>query len=126
MLLGLRLMTDFDVGEYFQEGSHEVFQTFSSVKDQVARATGCLSSDAYNACGGAPWMVHYDGVHANDLGHRLVAHTIFQRLARNCSGLAIKTKRLERTSEPRLDESTLMQDYGHEGRRSLPREDVDG
>ena len=65
-------------------------------------------------------MVHYDGVHANDLGHRLVAHTIFQTLAQHCSGLAIRTKRLEQTSEPWRDESTLMRDYGYEGRRAMP------
>lgn len=50
----------------------------------------------------------------------------FQTLARNCSGLAIKKKQLERTRERWRDESTLMQDYGHEGRRALPRENVDG
>ena len=67
-------------------------------------------------------MVHYDGVHANDLGHRLVAHTIFQTLAQHCSGLAIRTKRLERTGERWRDESTLMADYGYQGRRAMPLE----
>ncbi len=122
VLPGPYFMTDFDFGEHYQEGSHEVFQTFNLVTEQVARATGCLFSDIYNAYGGAPWMVHYDGVHANDLGHRLVAHTIFQTLAQNCSGLAIKTKRLERTSEPWRDESTLIQDYGYPGKRAMPKD----
>ena len=58
-------------------------------------------------------MVHYDGVHANDLGHRLIAHEIFQTLAQNCSGLALRTKRLEETSDRWRDESVLMADYGY-------------
>ena len=118
VLPGPYYMTDFGLGEHFQEGSHEVFQTYNLVTEQVARATNCLFSDVYNAYGGAAWMVHYDGVHANDLGHRLVAHTIFQTLAQNCSGLAIRTKRLEHTGERWRDESTLMADYGYKGRRA--------
>ncbi len=120
VLLGPYYMTDFGLGEHFQEGSHEVFEAYNLVTEQVARATNCLFSDVYNAYGGAPWMVHYDGVHANDLGHRLVAHTIFQTLAQNCTGLAIRTLRLERSGERWRDESTLMADYGYLGRRAMP------
>ncbi len=59
------------------------------------------------------WMVHYDGVHADDLGHRPVAHAILQKLAQHCSGLAVRTKRLEQTGEHWRDESVLKAEYGY-------------
>ena len=57
-------------------------------------------------------MIHEDGVHANDLGHRIVAHSIFRVLAQNCSALAAKTKEAEKTSPRWRDESVLKADYG--------------
>ena len=57
-------------------------------------------------------MVHYDGVHQNDLDHRIVANRIFDVLAQNCSGLAKKTREAEKTSPRWRDESTLKRDYG--------------
>ena len=56
-------------------------------------------------------MIHYDGVHANDLGHGIVANRIFEVLARNCSGLAKKTKEAEKSSPRWRDESMLKADY---------------
>ena len=57
-------------------------------------------------------MVHFDGVHANDLGHRMVAHAVFQTLAQNCSCLAATTQEAERHSPRWRDESVLMADFG--------------
>ena len=54
-----------------------------------------------------------DGVHQNDLGHRLVANRIFEVLAQSCSCLAKKTREAERHSPRWRDESTLQSDYGH-------------
>jgi len=114
VLLSPYFMTDFSVGgSAFAHGSQELFQIFTLLTQQVAISQGCLFCDVYHAYGNSPWMVHGDGVHANDLGHRLVAHTIFQVLAQNCSGLALRTKRLESTSERWRDESTLRADYGY-------------
>ncbi len=69
--------------------------------------------DLLTANGETEWMVHYDGIHANDLGHRVVANRIFEVLAQNCSGLAKKTKKAEQTSPRWRDESTLKADYGY-------------
>ena len=67
------------------------------------------SGDLLSAFGDADWMVHGDGVHANDLGHRVVANAVFQVLAANCSGLALETKEMEKNIAPWRDESTLQQ-----------------
>ncbi len=60
-----------------------------------------------------PWLVHFDGVHANDLGHLVVAHRIFEKLLQSCSGLSLHTRALERPAPCWRDESTLSADYGH-------------
>ena len=113
VLLGPYFMTQYQGYQHFDQGSPEVFETFNLVTEQVAEATGCLFSDVYHTYGGSPRMVHYDGVHANDLGHRLIANRVFETLAQHCSGLADRTKRLEQEIERWRDESTLKADYGH-------------
>ena len=57
-------------------------------------------------------MVHYDGVHQNDLGHRIVANRVFEVLAQNCSCLGKRTRQAEQTSPRWRDESVLKSDYG--------------
>ncbi|MGD9317668.1 MAG: hypothetical protein PVG56_12580 [Anaerolineae bacterium] len=59
------------------------------------------------------WLVRFDGPHANDLGHRVIANGVFKVLAQNCLGLAVHTKALERVSPRWRDESALRADYGH-------------
>jgi lysophospholipase L1-like esterase len=113
LLPGPYYMTDFDSFDHFNHANHDVFLLYNLVIEQVAREYDCLFCDVYGAYGGVDRMVHYDGVHANDLGHRLIAHEIFQTLAQNCSGLALRTKRLEETSDRWRDESVLMADYGY-------------
>ena len=58
-------------------------------------------------------MIHEDQVHANDLGHRIVAHRVFEVLAQSCSALAKQTKEAEKTSPRWRDESVLKADYWH-------------
>ena len=116
VLPGPYYMTDFTSYEHFGFANHAVFESFNFVTAQVAEATGCLFVDVYNAYGGADWLVHHDGVHANDLGHRVIANEIFKVLAQHCSGLAARTKRLEHETERWRDESVLMADYGYTSR----------
>ena len=72
-----------------------------------AELSGAQLGQALGAYAGAGWMVHYDGCHANDLGHRIVANRIFEVLAQNCSGLARWTKSQERAIPRWRDESCL-------------------
>jgi hypothetical protein len=75
---------------------------------QLAEKLDCLFVDLLSAYGEAGWLVHHDGVHANDLGHRVVANKIFEVLASNCSGLAQETRYLEQHILPWRDESVLQ------------------
>jgi len=113
VLPGPYYMTAFAGYPNYEHGSHEIFKIFNLATQQVAASNNCLYCDVYNAYNEASWMVHDDGVHANDLGHRIIANEIFKVLAQHCSGLAVRTKQLEKTSDRWRDESVLKDDYGH-------------
>ena len=113
VLPGPYYMTEFTGYPNYDHANHEIFKLFNIATQQVAASNDCLYCDVYNAYNEAPWMVHDDGVHANDLGHRVIANEIFKVLAQHCSGLAIRTKQLEKTSDRWRDESVLKADYGH-------------
>jgi lysophospholipase L1-like esterase len=83
------------------------FRTYNQGIRETAAREACLFADLLGICEGVDWVVHYDGVHANDIGHRLVANRIFEVLACNCSGVAKNTKEIEKTSPRWRDESML-------------------
>ena len=113
LLPGPYFMTDFRVGgENWSHANLDTFLRYNEATREVARQQDCLFVDLLSAYRETPWMIHYDGVHANDLGHRIVANRMFEVIAQNCSGVASKTQALERTSPRWRDESTLKADYG--------------
>jgi lysophospholipase L1-like esterase len=111
VLLGPYFMTAFDrFGPNFNRATLEIFHQFDRRIQEIAGEKDCLFVDLLSVYGEAPWLIHHDGVHANDLGHRLVANQIFAVLASNCSGLALETKELEQSIPRWRDESVLQQD----------------
>lgn len=114
VLLGPYYAIDFRRGgERWGQGSLDLLYEYNAAISEIAQAEECLFVDILAANGETDWMVHYDGVHANDLGHRIIANEVFTALARNCSGLARHTKALERVSPRWRDESVLKADYGY-------------
>ena len=114
VLLSPYYMSDFDRhGPHWNHATLEIFEEFGRTTEEIAAANECLYVDALAAAKGADWVVHYDTVHQNDVGHRLVAHRIFEVLAQNCSWIAKKTRAAEKTSPRWRDESVLRADYGH-------------
>jgi len=81
-------MTGWERYAPFDQGSPEATALYNLVIAQVAQQEGAILADIHTAQGGADWMIHPDGVHANDLGHRIIAHRIFEALAQRCSCLA--------------------------------------
>ena len=110
VLPGPYYMWDFELGKEggYGRGNLDDFKEYNSGTAAVAEEEDCLFVDLLDAYGETGWMIHYDGVHANDLGHRIVANRIFEVLAQNCSCLARRTKEMEKTSPRWRDESTLM------------------
>ena len=113
VLLGPYYMTGFDqFGPHWNKATLEQFHQFNEATSKVAADTDCLFVDLLSAYGNANWLVHHDTVHANDLGHRIVANRVFEVLASNCSGLAQETQVLERHIPRWRDESVLQRDAG--------------
>ena len=111
LLLGPYYMTAFDkFGTNWNHADLKSFHRFNDSIGQVAKEKDCLFVDLLEAYRNANWLIHHDGVHANDLGHRLVANRIFEVLASNCSGLARETQELEKHIPPWRDESVLRRD----------------
>ncbi|MCH2570680.1 MAG: SGNH/GDSL hydrolase family protein [Planctomycetes bacterium] len=112
VLLGPYYMNDFTVGgEGWSHADLALFGQFNKVIGKVAEKKDCLYVDLLSAYQETDWMIHYDGVHANDLGHRIVANRIFEKIAQNCSGIAQQTQKAEKTSPRWRDESTLRSNY---------------
>lgn len=120
VLLGPYYMTDFTLGVGFDHGSLELFYRYNDAIRDAASESECLFVDLLAAYGDADWLVHHDGVHANDVGHRLVANRIFEVLASNCSGLTLETRHREQLIPPWRDESTLRKDYDYDRRQARP------
>jgi lysophospholipase L1-like esterase len=108
VLLGPYHVADFTVGRpNGGQGSTEASLQYNEATHKLAEKLDCLYVDVLSAMSGADWMVHFDGVHSNDLGHRVVANKVFEVLASNCSGLAIETKAIEKSILPWRDEAVL-------------------
>jgi lysophospholipase L1-like esterase len=113
VLLGPYYMVDFALGgRTWGHADLALFYQFNEAVRRVAETENCLFVDVLAANGETEWMVHYDGVHANDLGHRVIANRVFEVLAQNCSCLAKATKEAEKHAPRWRDESTLKADYG--------------
>jgi lysophospholipase L1-like esterase len=94
------------------QGSKQLFSEFNDGVREVAEATECLYVDLFNTYDNAGWLVHRDGMHANDLGHRICANEIFRVLATNCTGLGKETKLMEDHIQSWRDERPLRRDFG--------------
>jgi lysophospholipase L1-like esterase len=85
-----------------------VLAAYNETTARVASQEGCLFVDVFSAFGEADWLIHYDNVHLNDIGHRVTANAIFDALARSCSGLTQHTKEIEKTSPRWRNEAWLQ------------------
>jgi len=86
VLLGPYYMTVFAAGgPVWSHAGLALFDRFNEAIERVAAQCDCLFVELLSAYGRADRLVHEDGRHANDLGHRIVADKIFELLASNCS-----------------------------------------
>jgi lysophospholipase L1-like esterase len=111
VVLNAYFMTDFDRYDPFKLGSIATFRAFNAAEEDLARECDVLFADVFDAEGMAPWTIDPDGVHANNLGHRLVANKVFETLAKNCSCLAASSVEARKSFAPWRDESVLKKLY---------------
>jgi lysophospholipase L1-like esterase len=81
-------MTAYDWYPPFNRGSIALTEEYNRGIAGLAQEQGCLLADIWTAEGKADWAIHPDTVHANDLGHLIVANRVFETIATRCSGVA--------------------------------------
>jgi lysophospholipase L1-like esterase len=104
VILSVYHMTKYCACEpFWNKGSIEKTQIFNLAIKQLAEKNGCIFADIYDAEGGANWLIDPDGIHANDLGHRLIGNRVFEAIANNCRCLAQKIERITKERESSWD-----------------------
>ena len=82
-------------GGAWDQGNRESHTLYNLMLNDVAEDHSLLFADIHSSQVRSPWtFCTPDGtgdMHANDLGHRLIAHSIFNVLATKCSFLSLKT-----------------------------------
>ena len=74
--------------EGWQACDYDLTDVFNLVIAQIAEANDCILADVYGAIAGVDWAIDQDHCHPNDLGHRIIAHRVFEAIVRNCSFVA--------------------------------------
>lgn len=108
-ILSNHFMTDFARDPPFSQANIAVFEGYNSGMRRLAEECDVLYVDIFSVLGFSPWTVDpVDGVHPNNLGHKLIADCVFDTLARNCSCLSQKSQALRKTFKPWRNESALQ------------------
>jgi len=81
------------------KGSVGLTKRYNDCIRGLAAEFDCILADVWGAEGGADWLVHYDGVHANRVGNMLIGHRIFEAIAQHSSGLTNQAFQQARESE---------------------------
>ena len=109
-------MTAYDLYPPYDQGSIAASEIFNLVIRQIADKHKCVLADIWGAEGRTDWLIHPDTVHANDLGHCLIANRVFETIATHCSGVASRVS--EELAQARIEVGRTMtkrrkpQDYG--------------
>ena len=111
VIVNAYFMTDFDRYIPFNKANIATFMGYNAGLKRLAKECDTLYADVFAAEDMAPWMIDPDGVHPNNLGHRIIANRIFEVLAQNCSGLSQKAFELRKNFEQWRDESVLKKLY---------------
>jgi len=80
----------------YDKGSIELTMRYNDCIRGLCAEFECILADVWSAEGGADWLIHYDGVHANYVGNMVIAHKIFEVIAQHASGLTNRTFQQDR------------------------------
>ena len=109
-------------GEVWNLGTLEIQHSYNQTIKELAQKNDCLFADVYETQKNANWTFCSPSgegdIHANDLGHQLIANKVFEVLATQCSCLSIKPLReREKTGKspwrngPKSLEANLIRDF---------------
>ena len=83
----------------YDKGSVDLTLRYNNCIRGLAAEFDCILADVWASEGGADWLIHYDGVHANKVGNLVIAHRIFEAIAQHASGLTNRAFELARHTE---------------------------
>jgi lysophospholipase L1-like esterase len=83
----------------YDKGSVPLTMRYNESIRGLAAEFDCILADAWGSEGGADWLIHYDGVHANKVGNLLLGHRLFEALAQHSSCLTNGVFAEERDSD---------------------------
>jgi lysophospholipase L1-like esterase len=75
----------------YDKGSVELTERYNAQIRKLAEQFDCVLADVWSAEGGADWLIHPDGVHANRIGNIVIANRIFEAIAQHASCLTNTT-----------------------------------
>lgn len=75
----------------YDRGSVELTETYNACIRKLAAQYGGVVADVWEGEKGADWLIHADGVHAHRVGNLIIAHRVFETIARHASGLTVRT-----------------------------------
>jgi lysophospholipase L1-like esterase len=108
VMVSTSYMTDFERYPPFDRGSIAVFEAYNAAIRWLSGECDVLYADVFSALSSARWTVDpEDGVHPNNLGHKLIADCVFAGLAGNCTCLSQKALEMRKNFKPWQDESAL-------------------
>ena len=75
-------MTGWDRYEPRNKGSRDLTRAYNQAIDRVAVRHHAMLADVWSAMGERDFLIAPDGVHANDLGHAVIAGRVFETLVK--------------------------------------------
>ncbi len=99
VLTTIYYMTGWKSWPPYDKGSVELTLKYNETIRSLAREFDCVVADAWSSEGGADWLIHPDGVHANRIGNLLVGHRVFEAIAQHASGLTRRELALNRDTK---------------------------
>ncbi len=107
-------MTAYDRWPPYDRANLATFMGFNCALRRMAEECDVLYADVFASQGMAHWMIDPEnGVHPNNLGHRVIADRIFGVLAQNCSCLSQRAFELRKTMKPWRQRETELQKEFH-------------
>ena len=109
VLLGVYHMRAYErYGDVWAYGNDDMAEVFNDSIRTVAHNNGVLFADIAAAQRNTLWFLDADGVHANDLGHAIIANAVFETIAQSCADLAKIALEAAKEKPRWRDESTLV------------------
>ncbi|MFC1479030.1 SGNH/GDSL hydrolase family protein [Planctomycetota bacterium] len=112
-------MSDYSLYPPYDRGSISDTVRYNQGIHDLCKDLDCIIADIWDAEGQADWVIHPDTVHANDLGHLLIANRVFEAVAKNCSGTASSVTealiQAKEEVEKTMDRRKRPQNYGKGG-----------